>query len=166
MSSASFKQSQSTYPYFCQSGPSANTDTNLASICTSTTFWNGGTNLERGSACITTNTANGLVFTAPVKGLYHFTIMLNMLNQSNTGDDSGYWGITITKSGVATNRTIQDDQENIATTTTEYNTQFSTIAYLNANDTVKMYSTGFTGNLQTYLANSCYFMGYLVAGFS
>ena len=164
---ASYRQSQSTYPYFCQSGPSSNTDTNITSISTSSTFWNGGTNLERGSASVTTNTSNGLVFTAPVEGLYYFEIILNCLNNSATGDDSGTWGITITRASPLTNsdRYIIDNPSNIATTGTEYNTQFSTNVYLNASDTVKMYGTQFT-NLETYLANKCFFMGYLVAGFS
>jgi hypothetical protein len=162
---ASYKQSQTTYPYFCQSGPGSNTDISMNNIATSPTFWNNGTNLEKGSDCITTNTANGLLFTAPVKGLYYFKIILNCLNQSNPGDDSGDWGFIITKSGSSTIRKIADNPEFFATTVTEYNTQFSTIAYLNANDTVKMYGSGFVSP-QTYLANSCFFMGYLVAGFS
>ena len=162
---ASYNQLQSTYPYFCQSGPSANTDTNINGISTSSTFWNGGTNLERGSASVTTNTANGLVFTAPVKGLYYFKIILNCINNSSTGDDSGTWGFTITKSGTSTDRYITDDPGNIATTATEYNTQFSTIAFLNVNDTVKMYGTQFT-DTETYLSNRCFFIGYLIAGFA
>ena len=164
---ASYKQLQTTYPYFCQSGPGTNTDISMNSIATSPTFWNSGTNLEKGSDCITTNTANGLVFTAPVKGLYYFKIILNCINNGNGGDDSGDWGITITRASPLSNSTrkITDNPENIATTATEYNSQFSTIVYLNQSDTVKMYSFGFI-NAQTYLANSCFFMGYLVAGFS
>ena len=162
---ASYKQLQSTYPYFCQSGPSSNTSISINNISTSSTFWNDGTNLERGSASVTTNTANGLVFTAPVKGLYYFEIILNCLSAS-LSDDSGTWGITITRASPLTNsdRYIIDNPSNIATITTEYNTQFSTNVYLNANDTVKMYGTQFT-NQQVYLANRCFFMGYLVAGF-
>jgi hypothetical protein len=76
------------------------------------------------------------------------------------------WGITITRASPLTNsdRYIIDNPSNIATIVTEYNTQFSTNVYLNANDTVKMYGTQFT-NQQVYLANRCFFMGYLVAGF-
>ena len=162
---ASYTQLQTSYPYFCQSGPSADTETKISSISTSSTFWNGGTNLERGSASVTTNTTNGLVFTAPVKGLYYFKIILNCLNNGATGDDSGSWGFTITKSGTSTNRYIIDNPSNIATTATEYNTQFSTNVYLNANDTVKMYGTQFA-NEEKYLANRCFFMGYLIAGFA
>ena len=160
---ASYKQLQSTYPYFCQSGPSSNTSISINNISTSSTFWNDGTNLERGSASV--SLANGLVFTAPVKGLYYFEIILNCLSGS-LSDDSGMWGITITRASPLTNsdRYIIDNPSNIATITTEYNTQFSTNVYLNANDTVKMYGTQFT-NQQVYLANRCFFMGYLVAGF-
>ena len=163
---ASYRQSQSTYPYFCQSGPDTNRTTKLTDIAISSNFWNGNSNnLERGSACITTDTANGLVFTAPVKGLYYFKISFCCLNNSNTGDDSGIWGFSITKSGTSTNRVTADDPSNISTTETEYNTQFSTIAHLNVNDTVKMYSNNFTSE-EIYLADKCYFMGYLIAGFS
>jgi hypothetical protein len=162
---ASYKQSESNYPYFCQSGPGTNQNTNITTISTSTTFWNNGTNLERGYESITTNTAGGLVFTAPVKGLYYFKIIFNCINQSNNGDDDGIWGFTITKSDISSNRYITDNPESISFTDKEYNTKFSTVVYLNANDTVKVYSVGFTG-LQTYLANSCFFMGYLIAGFS
>jgi hypothetical protein len=166
---ASYKQSQTTYPYFCQSGPGSNTDISMNAIAISPTFWNNGTNLEKGSDCITTNTANGLLFTAPVSGLYYFEIILNCLNNSSTySDDSGKWGITITRASPLTNstRSISDNPENIATDGTEYNTQFSTTVYLNQNDTVKMYSAVFTTPVQRYLANSCFFMGYLVGGFS
>ena len=162
---ASYRQPKNTYPYFCQSGPSSNTSISINNISTSSTFWNDGTNLERGSESVTTNTANGLVFTAPVKGLYYFKIILNCLNNGSTGDDSGMWGFTITKSGTSSDRYITDDPGNIATTATEYNTQFSTIAFLNANDTVKMYGTQFN-DAETYLANRCFFMGYLIAGFA
>jgi hypothetical protein len=161
---ASYRQLQSTYPYFCQSGPSNNLDTSINDIATSTTFWNGGTNLERGSASVTTNTVNGLVFTAPVKGLYYFKIILNCLNQSATGNNDGTWGFTITKGSTPSNRSITDNPGNISTTTTQYNTQFSTIVFLNSADTVKMYSSGLT-DTETYLANKCFFMGYLIAGF-
>jgi hypothetical protein len=164
---ASYRQLESTYPYFCQSGPAAGSGTSqdfsMNTIATSPTFWNNGTNLERGSECITTNTANGLLFTAPVNGLYYFKIILNCINQSGAGDDSGDWGFTITKSGTATNRYITDNPEYFSATDTEYNTKFSTIAYLAKDDTVKMYSARFV-NAQTYIANSCFFIGYLVAG--
>jgi hypothetical protein len=164
---ASYKQLKTTYPYFCQSGPGTNQDVSMSTIATSPTFWNNGTNLERGSACITTNTSNGLLFTAPVSGLYYFEIILNCVNEDAANPNSGQWGITITRASPLSNstRSISDNPENISTTAIEYNTQFSTIAYLNANDTVKMYSATFNA-VQRYLANSCFFMGYLVAGFS
>ena len=164
---ASYRQLESAYPYFCQSGPGTDTATNITSISTSNTFWNGGTNLERGSACIVTTGApgGGLVFTAPVKGLYYFKIILCCINNSAIGADSGNWGFRINKSGTLTNRVIDDKPGNIATTATEYNTQFSTIAFLNVDDTVRMYSTGYIDD-EIYLADKCYFMGYLVSGFS
>lgn len=162
---ASYRQLQSTYAYFCQTGPPNDVDISLGAISTSSTFWNGvSANLERGFSCITTNTANGLVFTAPVKGLYYFKIILNCINQSATGTDNANWGITVTKGSTSTNRFITDNPDNMATQSVEYNTQFSTIAYLSANDTVKMYGTG-SSSVERWLANRCYFMGYLIAGF-
>ena len=162
---ASYRQPENTYPYFCQRGPSSDTTTNINGISTSSTFWANG-NLERGLQSSISLT-NGLVFTAPVKGLYYFKIILNCLNNGSINNDSGSWGITITRASPLNNseRYITDNPGNIATTTTEYNTQFSTIAFLNEGDTVKMGATDFV-DLETYLANRCYFMGYLIAGFA
>ena len=164
---AAYKQSQTSYPYFCQSGPGTNQDVIMNTIATSPTFWNDGTNLERGSQCITTNTSNGLVFTAPVSGLYFFEIILNCINEDGENSNSGEWGIIVTRASPLSSSTryLKDNQEYYSTTTREYNTQFSTIAHLNANDTVRMYSATFS-SAQRYLANSCFFMGYLIAGFS
>lgn len=161
---ASYRQPEDTYPYFCQRGPSSDTTTNINGIATSSTFWANG-NLEKGSSSV--SLTNGLVFTAPVKGLYYFKIILNCLNNGTINNDSGSWGFTITRASPLTDsdRYITDNPGNIATTTTEYNTQFSTIAFLNENDTVKMIGADFA-DLETYLANRCYFMGYLIAGFA
>jgi hypothetical protein len=164
---ASYKQSQTNYPYFCLSGPSTRDDYNLTQISTSNTFWN-STSLEKGSDSVTINSTDGLKFTAPVSGLYYFKISFCCLNNSATGDDSGIWGITITRASPLSNSTrfIGDNPENISTEGTEYNSQFSTIAHLNAGDTVKMYTDGGFSSVQDYFANRSFFMGYLIAGFN
>lgn len=155
----SYKQSQSAYPYFLYSGGGTGTTNITAALANNTTFFNTNT-LESG----TTGFTNG-TFTAPMKGLYFFRIVLNCINNNSAADDSGTWGFRITRSGTPENRIITDNPGNKSTANVEYVTQFSTIAYLNAGDTVRGYSIDFA-DVEIYLTNQNYFMGYLIAAFS
>lgn len=158
----SFKQPQNTYPYFCFSGPATTGSYTITSAAAGNSIFS--TQLDLGS----NHFSNG-VFTAPVNGAYYFQIILNVINNSATSDDTGNWGIKITyANSTVSYRVVTDNPENIATTGTEYVTQFSGVVYLDSNSTVQMYGNGFasSGNTVEFTANQSFFMGYLINRFN
>ena len=159
----SYKQKQSTYPYFCITNSARVEDGVLAGLLgADTTFFD--TSLETGGA----SGFDKGKYTAPVKGLYYVSIILCCRNNGTPGNDDGYFGFAFKRAitdSAETFRTTTDNPGNISTTTREYISTFSTIVRLDANGYIRVYSSEFE-NAQDYMANSSYFMGHLITAFN
>ncbi len=157
----SYKQSQSTYPYFSVTNSTSTSNPLDTLLASSTTFFNTDVNSGAGTY------SNGK-YTAPVKGLYYIEVILNCVNQSGSTDDSGEWGVAFKQNSTdstESTRYITDNPGSRSTQDIEYVTRFSTILQLNVNGYVRVYSSGFS-DAEMYLSYRNYFTGYLIAAFN
>ena len=112
-------------------------------------------------------------YTVPVKGLYHFNIVLNIINNNAVATNETYnLGFNINNGEKTYVR--KDSPEAWSTDEIEHVFDYSTILLLNANDTINVMITGNSSRQDIKAINtslpgmqlSSYFEGYLISQFS